>query len=81
MLTVVEEFGVLSGPLAPVIETFDEQSVTVLEFYDLLKFNWHLLDIEEEVEALEGEDGEATDSEAENEDSGESSEESEKQGD
>ena len=39
------------------------------------------LDIEEEVEAIEGEDGEVTNSEAENKDGDESTEESEKQGD
>ena len=39
------------------------------------------LDIEEEVEVVEGEEGEVTESEAEQEDSGEVSDDSEKQGD
>ena len=39
------------------------------------------LDIEEEVEVVEGEDGEVIESEAEQEDSGEATDESEKQGD
>jgi len=51
LLTVVEEFGVCAGPLAPVVQAFDEQSVTVLELDDLLEFDWHFLYIEEEVHA------------------------------
>ena len=39
------------------------------------------LDIEEEVEVVEGEDGEVIESEAEQEDGGEATDESEKQGD
>ena len=39
------------------------------------------LDIEEEVEVIEGEDGEVIESEAEQEDGGEATDESEKQGD
>ena len=39
------------------------------------------LDIEEEVEVVEGEEGEVTESEAEQEDSSEVSDDSEKQGD
>ena len=51
MFTAIEEFGLWSSELTPIVQTLDESDITILEFKDLLEFDWDLFNVEEEVEA------------------------------
>ena len=50
MLACVKELGVLTCPLRPVVKALDQSNIAILEFENLLNFDWDLFNIKVKIE-------------------------------